>query len=106
LYPEARGRIATVLMRWEDPDTHQVVEISKDYDTSQISSDFRETDPYFQRAVVVAEFAEILKGSYWAEESSMDDVYDEARRIADYLYRDDVMDEFVDLVREARRLLD
>ena len=106
LYPEAHGRIATVLMRWEDPDTHQVVEISKDYDTSQISSDFRETDPYFQRAVVVAEFAEILKGSYWAEESSMDDVYDEARRIADYLYRDDVMDEFVDLVREARRLMD
>lgn len=106
LYPEARGRIATVFMRWEDPDTHQVVEISKDFETSQMAYDFRETDPYFQRAVVVAEFAEILKDSYWAEESSLDDVYDEARRIADYLYRDDVMDEFVDLVREARRLMD
>ena len=106
LYPDARGRIATVFMRWEDPDTHQVVEISKDYETSQMASDFRETDPYFQRAVVVAEYAEILKDSYWAEGSSMDAVYEEARRISDYLYRDDVMDEFVDLVREARQLMD
>ena len=28
----------------------------------------------------------------------------EAERINEYLYRDDVMDEFVDLVREARRI--
>jgi len=104
LYPEAHGRVATVFMRWEDPDTHQVVEISQDYDTNQIAFDFEEADPYFQRAVVVAEYAEILKGSYWAEESSMDDVYDEARRISEYIYRDGAMEEFVDLVREARRL--
>jgi Ca-activated chloride channel homolog len=106
LYPDARGRIATVYMRWQDPDTRQVIEISQDYETRQLASDFRETDPYFQRAVIVAEFAEILKGSYWAEEGSMDDVYDEARRLEDYLYRDDAMQEFVDLVRQARRLMD
>jgi Ca-activated chloride channel homolog len=106
LHPEARGRIATVYMRWEDPDTHQIVEISQDYETRQLASDFRETDPYFQRAVIVAEYAEILKGSYWAEESSMDDVYDEARRLEDYLYRDGAMEEFVDLIRKARRLMD
>ncbi|MEK6751243.1 MAG: von Willebrand factor type A domain-containing protein [Chloroflexota bacterium] len=106
LYPDAHGKVATVFMRWEDPDTHQIVEISQDYDTSQIAFDFEEADPYFQRAVVVAEYAEILKGSYWAEESSMDDVYDEARRISEYLYRDDAMEEFVDLVREARRRID
>jgi len=103
LYPDARGRIATVFMRWEDPDTQQVVEVSRDFDASQLAYDFRESDPYFQRAVVVAEFAEILKGSYWAEESSMDDVYDEARRLEEYLYRDDAMEEFVDLVRRARK---
>ena len=105
LYPDAHGKVATVFMRWEDPDTHQIVEISQDYDTSQIAFDFEESDPYFQRAVVVAEYAEILKGSYWAEESSMDDVYDEARRISRYL-DDDTMEEFVDLVREARRRID
>ena len=104
LYPQARGRAATVYMRWEDPDSHQVIEISQDFHTSQMASDFWEADPYFQRAVVVAEYAEILKGSYWAEGSSLDHVFDEARRISEYLYRDDAMDEFVDLVREARQM--
>ncbi|MBC7876934.1 MAG: von Willebrand factor type A domain-containing protein [Anaerolineales bacterium] len=106
LYPDTYGRIATVNMRWEDPDTHSVTEISKDFDVSQLAFDFRETDPYFQRAVVVAEYAELLKDSYWAEESSIQDVYREAERISEYLYHDDVMGEFVDLVREARRLKD
>ena len=106
LYPSAYGRIATVYMRWEDPDTHQVIEISKDFEAHQLASDFRETDPYFQRAVIVAEYAEILKESYWAEQSSIDEIYREAERISEYLYRDEVMDEFVDLVRQARRLMD
>ena len=104
LYPEAYGKIATVYMRWEDPDTHQVVEISQDFNASQLEREFHETDPYFQRAVVVAEYAEILKESYWAQESSLDDVYDEARRLEDYLYRDDEMEEFVSLVKRATRL--
>lgn len=104
LYPDARGKIATVFMRWEDPDTHQVVEISQDYFADELSREFRESDPYFQRAVIVAEYAEILKGSYWAEDSSLEDVYDEARRLEDEFRRDEGMQEFVDLVKMARRL--
>ena len=103
LYREAYGRVATVHMRWEDPDTRQVVEIEKDIYTEDFAYDFREADPYFQRAVVVAEYAEILGDSYWAEESDLDDVYDEARRLEDYFYREDAMEEFVDLVKQARR---
>jgi len=107
LFPNVHsGKIATVFMRWEDPDTHQVVEISQDYDVSQMADSFGETNPYFQRAVVAAEFAEILKGSYWAEGSSLSHVYREAQRIGEYLYRDDTMDEFVGLVRSARRMAD
>lgn len=106
LYSQERGRVATVFMRWEDPDTHQVVEISKDFDAQDIAYDFRETNPYFQRAVVVAEYAEILKDSYWAEGSSMNDVYREADRIGEYLYRDGSMEEFIGLAREARRLME
>ena len=106
LYSNSHGKIATVYMRWEDSDTHQVVEISQDYEATQLASDFRETDPYFQRAVVVAEYAEILKESYWADGGSINDVHREVERISEYLYRDEVMDEFVDLVREARRLMD
>ncbi|MBL8098892.1 MAG: von Willebrand factor type A domain-containing protein [Anaerolineales bacterium] len=105
LYPEARGQIATVYMRWQDPDTNQVVEISQDFDSSQLAFDFRETSPYFQRAVIVAEYAEILKGSYWAEDSSLDDVYDEARRLDNYFYGEEAdMEELIDLIKRAMRL--
>lgn len=104
LYPDAYGKIATVYMRWQDPDTNQVVEISQDYYAEELAHDFHEANPYFQRAVVVAEYAEILKNSYWAEDSSLDDVYDEARRLEDNLYRDNEMEEFVDLVKQASHL--
>lgn len=106
LNPEAYGRIATVYMRWQDPDTNQVVELSKDFFTEELARDFDRADPYFQRAVIVAEYAEILKESYWAEDSSLDDVYDEARRLEDDFHRDDDMNELVELMKMARRFVD
>ena len=104
LYPEAYGQIATVYMRWEDPDTRQVVEMSKDFYVSDLDREFHKADPYFQRAVVVAEYAEILRDSYWAGESSLEAVYEEAQWVSEYLYRDEEMQEFVELVRQAGRL--
>ena len=104
LYPEAYGQIATVYLRWEDPDTRQVVEMSKDFYANDLARDFHKADPYFQRAVVVAEYAEILRDSYWAQEGSLSAVYEEAQWISEYLYRDEAMDEFVDLLRTARKL--
>ena len=101
LHPGAYGRIATVLMRWEDPDSHQITEVSKDFDVNDLALDFREADPYFQRSVVVAEYAEILKRSYWAEGSSLRDVRREAERIGEYLYFEEAMQEFLELIRVA-----
>ena len=104
LHPEAYGRIATVYLRWEDPDTRQVTELSKDFYEEEMTRYFEDADPYFQRAVVVAEFAEILKQSYWAEDGSLRDVLREAERISELLRGDEAMYEFVDLVRKALRL--
>ena len=106
LYPEAYGRIATVYLRWQDPDTRQVVELSRDFDTGELAYRFEDASPYFQRAVVVAEYAEILKESYWSEGSTLRDVYREAQRVAELLVFDESMREFVDLVRQAMRLRD
>ena len=106
LYPEAYGNIATVFMRWQDPDTRQVVELSKDFNTSELTRDFESADPYFQRSVVVAEYAEILKESYWAEESSLRYVYHEAERISELLPPDEDMSEFMELIRRASHLTD
>ena len=106
LYPEAYGTIATVFMRWQDPDTHQVVELSQDFNASELERDFEHADPYFQRAVVVAEYAEILKQSYWAEESSLAHVYREAERVNELLHWDEDMSEFMELIRRASGLTD
>jgi Ca-activated chloride channel family protein len=101
LYPEANGNIATVFMRWQDPDTRQVVEISKDFYTEEFAYDFEEANPYFQRSVIVAEYAEILKQSYWAEGNSLAHVYHEAVRVSELLPRDDDMNEFMELIKGA-----
>jgi Ca-activated chloride channel homolog len=106
LYPEAYGNIATVFMRWQDPDTRQVVELSKDFDTGELASDFEYANPYFQRAVIVAEYAEILKKSYWAEESSLAYVYHEAVRVSELVGWDENMGEFMELIRRASQLTD
>jgi len=103
LYPEAYGRIATVYLRWEDPDTRSVTELSKDFNTHDMAREFEDADLYFQRTVVVAEYAEILKDSYWAEDGSLNAVYREASRIYEYMPREHDMEEFVDLLQKALR---
>jgi Ca-activated chloride channel family protein len=106
LYPEAYGNIATVFMRWQDPDTRQIVELSKDFNAGELERDFQFADPYFQRSVIVAEYAEILKKSYWAEESSLAHVYHEAIRVSEMLPWDENMGEFMELIRRASQLTD
>jgi Ca-activated chloride channel homolog len=106
LYPEASGNIATVFMRWQDPDTRQIVELSKDFGTEELGRDFQFADPYFQRSVIVAEYAEILKKSYWAQESSLAYVYHEAIRVSELLPWDENMAEFMELIRRASQLTD
>jgi len=101
LYPDAYGRVATVNLRWQDPDTRQVTELSKDFDSRQFERRFENASPYFQRSVMVAEYAEILKESYWAEDSSLSDVYREAIRISEYFSHDEQMSEFMELIRRA-----
>ncbi len=101
---EAHGKIATVYLRWEDPDTHEVVEMSQDFETSRMAAGFRSASPEFQWAAVVSEYAEILRGSPYAEGSSLEDVYQEAKRISHSLEENQDAYEFVNLVRKASEL--
>ena len=104
LHPEAAGRIATVYLRWKDPDTKDVTEKSQDFNTDQMAESFNQANPYFQWTVVVAEYAEILRGSYWAQGSTLSNVLEEAYRISDQLPENKDVSEFVDLVRRASEI--
>ena len=77
----AEGVIGTVYMRYEDVGFNEVVEISQEFSYSDLAATFEETAPTFQLSAVVAEFAEVLRGSYWAREGSLEAVSGEARRV-------------------------
>jgi Ca-activated chloride channel family protein len=101
LNPEAEGRLATVSLRWKDPDSRQVREISEDFHSEQLVSSFNRTDPHFQWAVIVAEYAEILRKSYWAEGMTLDNLMEQAERVSERLMEDENVGEFMGLLREA-----
>ena len=72
LHPSAEGRIATVYLRWEDPDSREVIEIQRGpWTSADLAESFPAADPYFQLAVVVAEYAEVLRDSYWAQGNTL-----------------------------------
>ena len=99
-----QGEIATVFMRWQDPDTHEVIEISRSIDTSAIAARFEESSPSFKLAVMVAEFAEILRGSYWAKQFNLNDLVGQLDSQSWPQFDDEEVLEFENLVREAARL--
>ncbi len=94
----------TVRVRYEDPDSGEVTEVSRSIARADLAPTFREASIRFQLDAVVAEYAEILRQSYWARDSSLEDVAWEARRIAEYLPRDPDVAEFVSLVERASRI--
>ena len=101
LDPDAYGKIATIHLRWQNPDSLNTIETSQSFSTDQLASSFNRTDPHFQWSVVVAEYAEILRNSYWAKNISLDSIQTEADRVGNRLGEDKDVSEFVDLVRQA-----
>ena len=101
LVPGANGRIATVNLRWQDPDTRQVTEISGDFFTDNLSANFDAAPLHYQLAVVVSQYAELLRDSYWAEGVNLNDLQIRSQRLAGQMELADVI-EFADLVASTR----
>ncbi|MCY4403157.1 MAG: von Willebrand factor type A domain-containing protein [Candidatus Poribacteria bacterium] len=71
LHENAEGKLATVFLRHEDPDTQKVTEVNETISTDELKSTFVEASPEFQLVASVAELAEILRESYWAKQGSL-----------------------------------
>ena len=102
----AQGTLGTVYMRYEDVDLEEVVEISRDFGAADAAVSFEEASSRFQLAAVVAEFAEVLRGSYWAREGSLQAVSDEARRLQQLMPQAPDVAEFASLTAQAAHLHD
>jgi Ca-activated chloride channel family protein len=94
----------TVYVRYADPETAEVSEISQSIAGRDFAASFSEASPRFQLSAVVSEYAEILRNSYWAQDSDLTSLAVDARRIAEYMPRDETVQEFADLVSTAAEL--
>ena len=104
LHDDAEGMLATVRVRYEDPDSGEVSEIESSFQRSELTSEFEEASPRFQLSAVVAEYAEILRESFWAQEGSLGKVVAEASRVLRLLPEDSDVAEFAALVTQAERI--
>ena len=102
LHEGALGQLATVFIRHEDPDTRQVGEISKDIFAAELADAFEDASPEFQLAAAIAEFAEILRDSFWAQEGSLEAVHQVIEGILPQIH-DEQSDELARLVNQAAR---
>jgi Ca-activated chloride channel family protein len=104
LHPGGQGRIATVQLRWQDPDNLAVHEINGNFNTWDLSPTFESASARYQLAVVVAQYAEQLRLSPWAADSSIGQILQHAVRLAGLLPGDNDVAEFASLVSRASQI--
>ena len=100
----AAGDIGAVSLRYEDPDTRGITEIRRSLQVRELAPWFESASPRFQLAAVVAEYAEILRDSYWAQDGDLQRTAYEADRVQRLLPYDADVAEFADLVARAARI--
>ena len=109
LAPRAQpGPIATVRFRYARPE-HEgsgaplVREISKSFSSAALSKRFEDASANFRLDAAAAEFAELLRGSYWAKEGRYADALAVARGAAREL-KGEAARELVSLLEKAAKL--
>jgi Ca-activated chloride channel family protein len=77
-----RGDAATLRLRYRSKETGRIVELAHDLALSDFAKSWESAPRGLRLASVVAEFAEQLKGGYWAKGGSLADVSRRARELA------------------------
>ena len=101
---DTEGRIATVQLRWEDPNTHKVAEINGNFNTWDLATSFEDASPRYQLAVIVAQYADVLRHSPWAAGTSSQKLVNQAYRLSSILWNDADVVEFSNLVSRASQI--
>ena len=98
-----RAQLGIVSLRWQDPETLEVIEIDEDIDMRDIDARWTDTASDFQQATVVASFAEILRDNPYADNVDFSALVAEADSLARDIDTDE-FDAFADVVEQAERL--
>ena len=104
LHRDARmATLGTLSIRYKHPVTEKVAEKAYPILPGVLSATFESTSANFRLAAVAAEFAEILRESYWARDGSLDQVRLVADAVYDEIKTDEVL-EFIRLISDANRM--
>ena len=106
MHERADGPIAKVHVRYEDPDSRRIFEVARNFNISDLNEYFESASPRFQLAATVAQYAEVLRRSYWAQHTTLNDVRYHADRVGGILRDDPEVTEFARLVNMAAGIAD
>lgn len=97
----AADTIGCFTMRFKNADGTETTEMTRQIRVDDIKPAFHDCDARFKLAAMAAEFAEIMRGSYWAKESTYALVREMALGLTQELKDDPEVIEFVDLISKA-----
>ncbi|MBZ0275014.1 MAG: von Willebrand factor type A domain-containing protein, partial [Anaerolineae bacterium] len=100
------GVVATAYIRYKDADTGEIVERSQAITVADLLPNIDEAPADFRLLAAAAEFSELLRDSYWAQDGNYVDVLTLAAPLVDEMPGNEDVIEFVDLVRLAGRYVD
>ncbi|MBA2721195.1 MAG: von Willebrand factor type A domain-containing protein [Chloroflexi bacterium] len=101
-----QSHLATVHLRWTDPDGGDAAETSRDIRTSDLARTFAATDPHFRFDAIVASTAEVLRGSELAGRLAIRDIAAVANSEAELLPATAEVHAFLDMLTNLGRLRD
>ncbi|MBU1023301.1 von Willebrand factor type A domain-containing protein [bacterium] len=96
--------VAQVRIRYKNADVDRIEKNEKSIKVRDVTNEFNSSSPKFRFTAAVAEFAEILKESYWAKDGSLEDVLTVANGSVDMYEADEKEKEFIELVERAKML--
>jgi len=105
LWPDKNGTVATTYVRYKDADTHEVTEFKSSIAAKDLNKSFEDSSSQFRLAATVAEFAEILRKSYWAKGATLDSVLEHAQQLNREFKDDADVIELADLISKAKQLM-
>jgi len=95
--------LGTVFIRFKDPDNGEVTEVSQKINEHVFASRFDRASRDLRLAACAAEFAEILRKSYWAKGASMTDLIAETKVIFNETDSSELL-ELLNLMIKAKEL--
>lgn len=95
----------TVHLRYLEPASDEAVTLQASLSPADFAPSFAAASPTFQLSGVVAQYAEVLRESYWAEGSDLEQMAGDLLRVGGLLASDGNVREFVQLMLTALELI-